>query len=56
MWKKKEKIVDEIQIGKKMYKIYGEYMPLKDEHVITIYFIDNTKLVNLEKKMDYYLE
>ena len=49
---KKEKIVDEIQIGKKMYKIYGEYMPLKDEHVITIYFIDNTKLVNLEKKMD----
>ena len=49
---KKEKIVDEIQIGKKMYKIYGEYMPLKDEHVITIYFIDNTKLVNLEKKID----
>lgn len=49
---KKEKIVDEIQIDKKIYKIYGEYMPLKDEHVITIYFIDNTKIVNLEKKMD----
>jgi len=49
---KKEKIVDEIQIDKKTYKIYGEYMPLKEEYVITIYFIDNTKLVNLEKRMD----
>lgn len=49
---KKEKIVDELQIDKKTYKIYGEYMPLNDEYVITIYFIDNTKLVNLEKKID----
>ena len=30
-------------IDKKTYKIYGEYMPLKDEYVITIYFIDNTR-------------
>lgn len=49
---KKEKIVDEIQINKKTYKIYGDYMPLKEEYVITIYFIDNTKLVNLEEKID----
>lgn len=49
---KKEKIVDELQIDKKIYKIYGEYMPLRDEYVITIYFIDNTKLVNLENKID----
>lgn len=49
---KKEKIVDELQIDKKTYKIYGEYMPLKDEYVITIYFIDNTKLVNLENTID----
>lgn len=49
---KKEKIVSELEIDKKTYKIYGEYMPLKDEYVITIYFIDNTKLVNLEKKID----
>lgn len=48
---KKEKITDEIQIDKKTYKIYGEYMPLKDEYVITIYFVDNTKLVNLEKNI-----
>ena len=49
---KREKIVDEIQIDKKTYKLYGQYMPLKDEYIITIYFIDNTKLVNLEKNMD----
>ena len=49
---KKEKIVSELEIDKKTYKIYGEYMPLKDEYVITVYFIDNTKLVNLEKKID----
>ncbi len=49
---KKEKIVDEVQIDKKTYKIYGEYMLLKDQYVITIYFIDITKLVEIEKKMD----
>ena len=45
---KKEKIYDEIQIDKKTYKLYGDYMPLKDEYIITIYFIDDTKLVELE--------
>lgn len=49
---KKEQIVDEIQIDKKTYKIYGEYMLLKEEYVITIYFIDDTKLVELEKRVD----
>ena len=49
---KKEKIVDEVQIDKKTYKIYGEYMLLKDQYVITIYFIDITKLVEMEKQMD----
>lgn len=49
---KNEKIISDLQIDKKTYKIYGEYMPLKDEYAITIYFIDNTKLVNLEEKID----
>ena len=49
---KKEKIVSQIEIDKKTYKIYGEYVPLKDEYVITIYFIDETKLVGLEKEID----
>ena len=50
--KEKEKIVDEIQIDKKTYKIYGEYTPLKGQYVLTIYFIDNTKLLSLEKQID----
>lgn len=49
---KKEKIYDEIKIDKKTYKLYGDYMPLKDEFIITIYFVDTTKLVELEKIFD----
>ena len=49
---KKEKIYDEIKIDKKTYKLYGDYMPLKDEYIITIYFVDNTKLVELESLFD----
>ena len=49
---KKEKIVDEIRIDKKTYRIYGECVALREEYVITIYFIDNTKLVGLEKTLD----
>ncbi len=49
---KKEKIYDEITIDKKTYKLYGDYMPLKDEYVITIYFVDNTKLTELETMFD----
>ena len=48
----KEKVIDEINIDKHTYKLYGEYTPLKDQYVITLYFIDNTKLINLEKKYD----
>lgn len=49
---KREKIAQEVQIDKKTYRLYGEYMPLKDEYVITIYFVDITKLVTLEKIYD----
>ena len=49
---KKEKISDEIKIDKKTYRIYGDYMPLRDEYIITIYFVDNTKLVELETLFD----
>ena len=45
---KKEKIYDEIKIDKKTYRLYGDYMPLRDEYIITIYFVDDTKLVELE--------
>ena len=49
---KKEKIYDEVKIDKKTYKLYGDYMPLKDEYIITIYFVDDTKLVELETLFD----
>ena len=49
---KKEKIYDEIEIDKKTYKLYGDYMPLRDEHIIIIYFVDDTKLVELENLFD----
>ncbi len=49
---KKEKIFDEIKIDKKNYRLYGDYMPLRDEYIITIYFVDNTKLVELETLFD----
>ena len=49
---KKEKIYDEVKIDKKSYKLYGDYMPLRDEYIITIYFIDDTKLVELENLFD----
>ena len=49
---KKEKIYDEIKIDKKTYKLYGDYMPLKDEYIIITYFIDDSKLVELESLFD----
>ena len=49
---KKEKIYDEIKIDKNTYKLYGDYMPLRDEYVITVYFVDDTKLVELENLFD----
>ena len=49
---KKEKIFDEIKIDKKTYKLYGDYMPLRDEYIITIYFVDDTKLIELETLFD----
>ncbi len=49
---KKEKIYDEVKIDKKTYKLYGDYMPLKDQYIITIYFVDNTKLVELKSLFD----
>lgn len=49
---KREKIIQEVEIDKKTYRLYGEYMPFKDEYVITIYFVDITKWVTLEKMYD----
>lgn len=49
---KQEKVIDEINIDKKTYRIYGKYMPLKDQTVIAVYFIDVTRIRKLEKEFD----
>ena len=33
---KKEKIYDEVKIDKNTYKLYGDYMPLKDEYIVKL--------------------
>lgn len=42
----------EIEIGNKIYEILGKYTKSKEEYMCTIYFIDETKSVELEK--EYY--
>ena len=40
----------ELEIGNKIYEILGKYTKSKDEYMCTLYFIDETKTVELEKK------
>ena len=40
----------ELEIGNKIYEILGKYTKSKDEYMCTIYFIDETKCVELEKE------
>ena len=53
----KELIYKQIQIGNKNYKVLGEYVKSKEkdkkkenEYMTTLYFIDETKNIELEKK------
>ena len=44
-------ICKEVLIGNKTYKLLGEYIELKNkQQMITLYFVDNTKLVKTEEK------
>ena len=40
----------ELEIGNKIYEILGKYTKSKDEYMCTLYFIDETKTIELEKK------
>ena len=40
----------ELEIGNKIYEILGKYTKSKDEYMCTLYFIDETKTIQLEKK------
>ena len=50
----RQNIMKQIKIGKKTYKVLGEYVKSKkgkkDEYMMTLYFIDNTENVELYSK------
>ena len=50
-------ILQKVQIGNKSYKIYGEYVKSKQvdwkrEYMATLYFVDETEIVNLKNDYD----
>ena len=45
-----QSIHKELEIGNKIYEILGRYTKSKEEYICTIYFIDETKCVELEKE------
>lgn len=52
---KNQSIEKELIIGKKTYKILGEYVKSKkrkqNEYMMTLYFLDNTEYLNLQKEL-----
>ncbi len=51
---KASSIEKEIEIGKKTYKILGEYVKSKkkkNDYMMTLYFVDDTELLKAEKKL-----
>ena len=45
-----QSIHKELEIGNKIYEVLGRYTKSKEEYICTIYFIDETKCVELEKE------
>ncbi len=45
-----KQIQKEIEIGNKIYEVLCKYIKSKEEYMLTLYFIDETKTVELEKK------
>ncbi len=47
-------IEKEVEIGKNTYKVLGEYVKSKkkkSDYMMTLYFVDNTELLKMEKKL-----
>ncbi len=42
----------EIEIGNKIYEIKGKYTKSKEEYMLTLYFLDETKTIELEEKYE----
>lgn len=49
---KQDRVIDEVVIDKKTYQIYAAYTSSKQEKMITVYFIDETKVKTLEQEFD----
>ena len=53
---KNQSIEKELTIGKKTYKVLGEYVKSKkkkqNEYMMTLYFLDNTDYLNLQKEYE----
>ncbi len=45
-----KQIQKEIEIGNKIYEVLCKYTKSKEEYMLTLYFLDETKTVELEKK------
>lgn len=48
-------IEKEVEIGKNTYKVLGEYVNSKkkrNDYMMTLYFVDNTELLKMEKKLE----
>ena len=45
-------IYKEVEIGSKIYKISGKYTKAKDEYMLTLYFLDETNYIELQKEHD----
>ena len=43
-------IYKEQEIGDKIYQIFGKYTKSKEEYMVTLYFLDETETIKLEKK------
>ena len=51
----KSSIEKEVEIGKNTYKVLGEYVKSKkkkSDYMMTLYFVDNTELLKMEKKLE----
>ena len=48
--KEEKSIQKEAEIGNKIYEILGKYTKTKNEYMLTLYFLDETKNIELEQK------
>ncbi len=50
--KKERTISREVEVGNKIYEVQGQYNKSKNEYMLTLYFLDKTQNVEIEKKYE----